>query len=855
MTLHPGAHLGPYEILSPIGAGGMGEVYRARDSKLGRDVAIKVLPPAFAEDADRLRRFHQEARILAALSHPNVVQVFGVGEHEGAPYLVMELVEGETLRQRLGKGRLPWRKAVELAAAVADGMAAAHAKGIFHRDLKPENLVLSEHGHVKILDFGLAKPPFETLGEAATVGLVTPGTMDGTLVGTVGYMAPEQVQAQPADARSDIFALGCVLYELVTGKRAFARSTAVETLAAILKDPAPEASLDPSRGTAELDRILHHCLEKAPADRFQSAKDLAFQLRALTATAGVAGPGSPPSRRWRLVATGLLGLALGAGLLTWAPWRRPMPPFDARRVAILPFENRTGEAALDSLGQEVVDLVRQDLQQVDNLKVAADAVVPAGSDPGMRLAAATRAHFVASGAYYLRNDAVELQARIVDPWSGKVVYTLGPWRGPRADPAPALAELRQVLGGALAWTYDEAFRFEPGATRPPRLEALLALRKDARSFGRDYATYLSSAQQALALDPDFFVARLTIVFALQNQGRFEEVAPHVTRMEADYGHLTPVERAHVRCCRAVLEGRPLEALKAFEDLRAIHPDTYWTRYVRALYEVAVNRTGSAIRSLRGLPPTWMGEGVFMDFWPANDLCEAYHQAGDYAAELRTARSAQVPFPDVLTFRAHEVNALVALGRLQELEPIFQATPTVTRRPGTLTPSEVMQSAVQELRAHGHREASTRLAARLLGDLRSQSPEAQKPLRASVVTLLIHLDRGAEALELVRALAAENPGDVSLQGRFGALLARLGRGAEARQVEADLAALDRPYLYGRHSYGRACIAAQLGERDRAMRLLGQALGQGYRFSVHLHRDVDLEPLRGHPAFEALLRPRD
>lgn len=331
MRIAPGDRLGSYEVLGPLGVGGMGEVWRAWDPNLGREVAIKVLPEGFAEDPGHLRRFQQEAQALAALSHPGIVQVHDAGQQEGRHFLVMELVMGETLRQRLAKGRLPWRKAVELAAAVAEGLAAAHAKGIVHRDLKPENLVFSEHGHLKILDFGLAKVQPEALGEGATLDTAPLRTLDGALLGTVGYMSPEQVQGQPADARSDVFALGCVLYEMLTGRRAFERPSEVETLAAVLKDPVPEPGLSGLGDPPELERILGHCLEKDPADRFQTAKDLAFALESIRM--GSIPPGSlaiptPLPRRLLkfLWVGGLAGVALAGGWIVDRNLGPPPPP-------------------------------------------------------------------------------------------------------------------------------------------------------------------------------------------------------------------------------------------------------------------------------------------------------------------------------------------------------------------------------------------------------------------------------------------------------------------------------------------------------------------------------------------------
>lgn len=241
MPLPHGTCLGPYEILAPIAAGGMGEVYRARDARLGREVAIKVLPGELSRDPDRLRGFEQEARAASQLNHPNILAVFDIGSHEGAPYFVSELLEGDTLRERLASGELPVRKAVEYATQIARGLAAAHEKGIVHRDLKPENLFITKDGHVKILDFGLVKLMGRDglLGEQLTMSR---GTDAGTMLGTVGYMSPEQVRGQNVDLRSDIFSFGTILYEMLSGRRAFKGSTAVETLNAILKEEPPDLS-------------------------------------------------------------------------------------------------------------------------------------------------------------------------------------------------------------------------------------------------------------------------------------------------------------------------------------------------------------------------------------------------------------------------------------------------------------------------------------------------------------------------------------------------------------------------------------------------------------------------------------
>src|SRR5579863_8172973 len=321
MNLTSGARLGPYEIVAPLGVGGMGEVYRARDSRLKREVAIKVLPPAVSLDADRLRRFEQEALATAALNHPNILAVFDIGTHEGSPYVVSELLEGETLRDRLRSGSISVRKALDYAMQIAHGLAAAHEKGIIHRDLKPENLFLTKDGRVKILDFGLAKlTQTESGAHAATMTHVTEV---GTVLGTAGYMSPEQVRGVAVDARSDIFSFGAILYEMFLGKRAFHRDTAADTMSAILKEDPPDFSETNRNVSPALERIVQHCLEKNPEARFHSASDIAFDLEHLsgissTSTRLTPVASTPP--RNRLFAALAGGLALALAMLALGLW-------------------------------------------------------------------------------------------------------------------------------------------------------------------------------------------------------------------------------------------------------------------------------------------------------------------------------------------------------------------------------------------------------------------------------------------------------------------------------------------------------------------------------------------------------
>jgi Tol biopolymer transport system component len=341
MALQTGARLGSYEIRGPLGAGGMGEVYRAWDARLGREVAVKVLPQSAATDPERLRRFEQEAKAAGALNHPNVMAVYDVGTHESVPYIVSELLEGDTLRGQIRAGGLTQRKAVEHAVQIARGLAAAHQRGIVHRDLKPENVFVTRDGHVKILDFGLAKLRDEARSDPEGQTL-THETRPGVVLGTVPYLSPEQVRGLLADARSDVFALGAVLYEMLARRRAFTGQTTSEIETAILREDPPDLAaiggISPALGA-----IARRCLEKRPEDRFESARDVAFALEAVAATGGTPTAADQTARGLRrgllpLTAALLLAFAAGAGLL--AALRRPasLPSYTQltfRRGAIL----------------------------------------------------------------------------------------------------------------------------------------------------------------------------------------------------------------------------------------------------------------------------------------------------------------------------------------------------------------------------------------------------------------------------------------------------------------------------------------------------------------------------------------
>ena len=359
MPLAPGTRLGPYEVLAPIGAGGMGEVYKARDHRLERTVAIKVLPQLLAADAQARARFEREAKAVAALSHPNILAIHDVGVDGSSAYAVTELLEGQTLRDRLSHGALPVKKAAEIARDIAQGLAAAHDKGLVHRDIKPENIFLTTTGAVKILDFGLARQ-VETSAADANSPTIIANTDPGIVMGTVGYMSPEQVRGEPTDHRSDIFSLGCVLFEMVSGRRAFERATAVETMTAVLRNDAPELVRADGAVPASLDQVIRHCLEKQPAERFQSARDLAFALQALsggsTSSASAAIQSRTPARGARNAARAALMFLLGLVIAHFA-WPAPAASTSPQPISFQQVSDSPGletEPSLSPDGKSVV---------------------------------------------------------------------------------------------------------------------------------------------------------------------------------------------------------------------------------------------------------------------------------------------------------------------------------------------------------------------------------------------------------------------------------------------------------------------------------------------------------------------
>jgi serine/threonine-protein kinase len=455
MALSAGEQLGPYEVVSPLGAGGMGEVYRGRDPRIGREVAIKVLPKSFAGDIDRLKRFEREARAAGVLNHPNVMVVYDVGEKDGSPYIVSELLEGETLRDLLSAGALPIGVALDYAAQIARGLFAAHTKTIVHRDLKPENIFVTRDGRVKILDFGLAKltRPEPSPADAMEAPTFTAGTEAGVTLGTVGYMSPEQVRGLPTDARSDIFSFGAVLYEMLSGRRAFRSGSHVETMNAILKEEPPLLERFNADVSAALERVVRRCLEKEPSKRFQSASDIPFALTEASTPTVVARSGFRRAVLRRRVLSAAAGAAaLAIGILLWRGLSRSPAPAARPRfssLAVLPLANFSRDPEQEYFSDGMTEALISRLAQVGAIRVISrtSAMQYKGTTKSLRqIARELNVDGIIEGSVMRSGERVRITAQLIDGrndqhlWAKDYEGDLRDVLGLQADVAQAIAQ-------------------------------------------------------------------------------------------------------------------------------------------------------------------------------------------------------------------------------------------------------------------------------------------------------------------------------------------------------------------------------------------------------------------------------
>jgi len=862
MPLSVGDRLARYEIRGFVGAGGMGEVYRAHDERLDREVAIKVLPEAFANDRDRLRRFEREARAAAAINHPNILDVHDLGEHQGRPFIVTELLEGESLRTVIASGTLTLSKALEYGRQIATGLAAAHDSGITHRDLKPANLFLTKEGHIKILDFGLAKL---ARSETSTAELTSSPTQSleteaGVAMGTPGYMAPEQLQGKPADHRSDVFSLGVVLYQMVAGEHPFPGATTAEVQAAILKEEAPSLSRVNPKVPPLLERLVARCLEKRAGDRFQSARDLLFALEELST-------GEVTTRRRRvrspwLRRASLVAVAAAAVIIAAVVFQRTSQgvPFQERDwLLITDFENLTGDTTFDRALNPALTvaieqssyinvLSRGSIQPVLRQMKRADATT-INEALGREIARRKGIDVILVPSISRLGNRYALTASLKNPATGDTYVSRLEHSDGVDDLLPALDRLCRKVRGDLG----EAFasieqRSQPlAAATTSSLEALeqfsLAVerhhRSDPSGASRHYET-------ALRLDPDFTIAKVALgILHLDWAHVWPEANPATGRSlfeEAltEIDSLTELERLQTLAMYASLVERDSErAIKEYRSLLAVYPDQHKAhnnlgrifertgRYEEAIveYKKAIEGDPESIVSYNSLvwllrrlgevdaAIEWATREIEIDetqVWPHLNLCVAYLAKDDVERAHAAALRAVELRPEITDSHFMLGHALKYAGDFADAARSYK---------------KVIEIASRNPWGHYHAGVVLQYA--------GESGKARE-----------HLLAFKQAIE--ERITAD-PDEISNHMMLDVVNIRLGEKPRTTFTQEQLASTD-PDL----NFGLAQLASLQGRTDDALAHLETALEAGLDHRTWIMVQPDFDPIRDDPRFQALKR---
>jgi len=848
-----GKTISHYRVLEKLGEGGMGVVHKAEDATLKRAVALKFLPPEMTRDPQAKARFLHEAQAAAALNHPHICTVYEIGEAEGQTFIAMALIEGESLRDRIGRGPLRLGEAIDLAAQVVEGLTAAHKKGIVHRDMKPGNVMVTNEGRAKIMDFGLAKSPGQTRL-----------TRTGATTGTIAYMSPEQSRGQDVDHRTDIWSFGVMLYEMVTGQRPFKGEHDQAVVYSIVnEEPEPMTGLR-TGVPLELERIAARAMAKRPEERYQHVDDMLVDLRALRkameadseASSTIVRPLSPAAPRRAAVrrAAAVVALIVVAALATTfavVKLRGPSVESDAARVLVAAFENRTGDQSLDPLGTMLADWFTEGISEIGQYDVvsgrppdsrAAETETGGLDDVTLLRSAAQEAGAgkIISGRYYAEGGNLRFHIRLIDASDGSIIYAPPAVTGSREAPTDVLETLRQRVMGALVTEFDPTL-----SAQPPIYEAYKEERIGTRIFVADYPECIRHLSRAVEIDPSFMSARLYLAIAYRNTGNRADADSVMSEVARNREKLAPFEQQMLEWYAAHTRGDFERCLRHLREARRLDPTDILATYLYASNCIFVNRPREALEAFEALRSIASEPGTdrLHWSWPYVNEAAAHHMLGDHDRELLIVREGLEYYPNLPALRAAEVGALAALHRVEEVRDIVDQSLATASEYGS--PYWVMDCAFWELRAHGHWCRG-----------RPEEEAETEELRADLATALYFAERWDEANALFKELARENPESIDYVGQLGTLAARRGDTAEAARILTELERLDRLHTYGTNMYWCACISALLGERERSVEFLREGFAGGlmHWFDVGLHCEIDLESLRGYAPFEELRRPK-
>lgn len=855
-----------YQVIEELGKGGMGKIYKVYDTKIDEKIALKLVDVETAADKKTLERFRHELKLARKVSHRNVCRMFDLGEEQGIHYITMEFVPGEDLKNSITRiGPLTPGKAISIAKQICKGLAEAHKLGVIHRDLKPQNVMIDSEGNARIMDFGIAR----TLkGEGITA--------DGVVIGTPEYMSPEQVEGKEVDPRTDIYALGTILYEMMTGRVPFKGKSPISIAFKHKTEKPKDPRMYNDQIPEELSRLVLKCMEKDKEKRYQNVGELLEELESveenIPTTEQILPKRIQTTTRqitftfsWKkfLVPVVLLAAVL---VVLFIPLGRKGLGLDSNRFIVAIFENQTGNQLFDSYGRLAADWITQSLGQIKEgeavpVSETLESLHTMGFESGgtqnmaqlRELAKATEAGTMISGSYSLTENVIRFETSIINTNKGKPIHTLEPVSGPGESPMEVIEELRQRVMGTLAIYFTNIPSQARRALQPPLFESYQEYLLGMDEFGKDSSQALTHFERSVELDPEFPAPRLRIAMIFSHQSEYAKEDSMVRLADQNRDRLSLFEQYLLDGFMAKLQGNYEDGLKFLRQAEPLAPEDYFLNYLIGFELLRLNRPQETVETFMKIEIPEFIHNSELGAWRFKVLAEAFHMRGEYLKELEEISKGQGYFPINLSFRLGRVRALAALGRIQEVLKEIEDSSTAAKQ--TELPGAIMLVAAQELRAHGYLSEAKEIAGRAVTWYQGRTPEqeASEKQRADLARALYINEQWENAQKLFNELAEEFPEDIEYKGFLGRLAARLEDRKGALKISEELSGVDRPFLFGSHTYSRACIASILGEQEKAVELLREAFSQGRPYGVYLHRDLDLEPLREFPQFQQLLWP--